>query len=116
RARTRRPPVFASCGRRSWRRRLRADSASPAPTCADNIEAVESSPAPLPYSSRCHIRLIVPNCGRYGLQTQPLIDVRRVSKSFERGTRVLDDVTFSVRPREMVALIGASGSGKSTLI
>jgi phosphonate transport system ATP-binding protein len=42
--------------------------------------------------------------------------VRRVSKSFERGTRVLDDVTFSVRPREMVALIGASGSGKSTLI
>ena len=50
------------------------------------------------------------------MQTQPLIDVRRVSKSFERGTRVLDDVTFSVRPREMVALIGASGSGKSTLI
>jgi phosphonate transport system ATP-binding protein len=50
------------------------------------------------------------------LPTQPLIDVRRVSKSFERGTRVLDDVSFSVRPREMVALIGASGSGKSTLI
>jgi phosphonate transport system ATP-binding protein len=50
------------------------------------------------------------------LPTQPLIDVRRVSKSFERGTRVLDDVTFSVRPREMVALIGPSGSGKSTLI
>jgi phosphonate transport system ATP-binding protein len=50
------------------------------------------------------------------VRTQSLIDVRRVSKSFERGTRVLDDVTFSVRAREMVALIGASGSGKSTLI
>ena len=45
-----------------------------------------------------------------------LIDVRRVSKSFERGVRVLDDVSFSVRRGEMVALIGASGSGKSTLI
>jgi phosphonate transport system ATP-binding protein len=50
------------------------------------------------------------------LQTQTLIDVRQVSKSFERGARVLDDVTFSVQRREMVALIGASGSGKSTLI
>jgi phosphonate transport system ATP-binding protein len=50
------------------------------------------------------------------LPTQTLIDVRRVSKSFARGVRVLDDITFSVGPREMVALIGASGSGKSTLI
>src|SRR5262249_9034603 len=51
-----------------------------------------------------------------GVSNQAVIDVRRVSKSFERGTPVLDDVTFSVARREMVALIGASGSGKSTLI
>jgi len=51
-----------------------------------------------------------------GVSSKAVIDVRRVSKSFERGTRVLDDVTFSVAEREMVALIGASGSGKSTLI
>lgn len=50
------------------------------------------------------------------MPTQTLIDVRRVSKSFARGVRVLDDVTFSVGQHEMVALIGASGSGKSTLI
>jgi phosphonate transport system ATP-binding protein len=50
------------------------------------------------------------------VSSKAVIDVRRVSKSFERGTRVLDDVTFSVARREMVALIGASGSGKSTLI
>jgi phosphonate transport system ATP-binding protein len=60
--------------------------------------------------------LIGQNRGRFGLQTQPLIDVRQVSKSFERGARVLDGVTFSVQRREMVALIGAPGSGKSTLI
>src|SRR5215510_12381918 len=51
-----------------------------------------------------------------GVPNEAVIDVRRVSKSFERGVRVLDDVTFSVGRREMVALIGASGSGKSTLI
>jgi len=50
------------------------------------------------------------------VSNEAVIDVRRVSKSFERGTRVLDDVSFSVDRREMVALIGASGSGKSTLI
>ena len=50
------------------------------------------------------------------MPAQTVIDVRRVSKSFERGVRVLDEVTFSVGRGEMVALIGASGSGKSTLI
>jgi phosphonate transport system ATP-binding protein len=50
------------------------------------------------------------------LPNEALIDVRRVSKCFERGVRVLDEVTFSVPRGEMVALIGASGSGKSTLI
>jgi phosphonate transport system ATP-binding protein len=50
------------------------------------------------------------------LPNEALVDVRRVSKSFERGARVLDDVTFAVPRGEMVALIGASGSGKSTLI
>src|SRR5262252_9457906 len=77
---------------------------------------------PVVISSRCHMRLLGPNCRKKaknaepGVSNEAVIDVRRVSKSFERGTRVLDDVTFSVAPREMVALIGASGSGKSTLI
>jgi hypothetical protein len=31
-----------------------------------------------------------------GVPNEAVIDVRRVSKSFERGTRVLDDVSFSV--------------------
>jgi hypothetical protein len=38
-----------------------------------------------------------------GVANEAVIDVRRVSKSFERGTRVLDDVSFSVGRREMVA-------------
>jgi phosphonate transport system ATP-binding protein len=45
-----------------------------------------------------------------------LVDVRRVHKTFGRGSPVCRDISFQLGSGEMVALIGASGSGKSTLI
>jgi polar amino acid transport system ATP-binding protein len=50
-----------------------------------------------------------------GAPLPPLIEVRHVTKSFGE-VRVLDDVSFAVRPSEVTCIIGPSGSGKSTLL
>ena len=46
---------------------------------------------------------------------QPTLHVEQISKTFH-GTRVLDDVRFTVKPGEVHGLLGANGSGKSTMI
>ena len=43
------------------------------------------------------------------------LDLQNVTKAFG-GVRALDEVTFSVRPGDVVGLIGPNGSGKTTLL
>jgi ABC-type multidrug transport system ATPase subunit len=44
------------------------------------------------------------------------VDVLGVSKQLAGGTTLLQNVTFTILPREFVAIVGGSGTGKSTLL
>ena len=46
----------------------------------------------------------------------PALEVRGLSKEYRRGVPVLRDVSLTVEPTSITAVIGPSGTGKSTLI
>ncbi|MEI2666675.1 ABC transporter ATP-binding protein [Rossellomorea sp. LJF3] len=43
------------------------------------------------------------------------VEFQHVSFSYEKGERTLEDVSFSIRPGETVALVGPTGAGKTTI-
>ena len=44
------------------------------------------------------------------------VEFLHVSFSFDRTRKVLDDVSFTIEPGEVVGIVGTTGSGKSTLV
>lgn len=44
-----------------------------------------------------------------------LLSVKHISKTYKKGTPILQDIELTIEEGEVVGLIGESGSGKSTL-
>ena len=51
-----------------------------------------------------------------GPNSQPIISVSHLSKTYASGFQALKDINLEIRPGEIFALLGPNGAGKTTLI
>jgi len=57
-----------------------------------------------------------PETPKRPMRAEGHLQFKNVSFSYEKGFPVLTDVSFEIKPGQMVALVGITGSGKTTII
>jgi len=57
-----------------------------------------------------------PRLPKRPMRAEGHLQFKNVSFSYEKGLPVLTDVSFEIKPGQMVALVGLTGSGKTTLV
>ncbi len=57
-----------------------------------------------------------PKIPKKPMRAEGHLQFKNVSFSYEKGFPVLTDVSFEIKPGQMVALVGITGSGKTTII
>ncbi len=57
-----------------------------------------------------------PKIPKKPMRAEGHLQIKNVSFSYEKGFPVLTDVSFEIKPGQMVALVGITGSGKTTII
>jgi lipoprotein-releasing system ATP-binding protein len=96
-------------------------NADPDPEPASNLEPDDLDPdaSSEPSTKSPVIELADAPPKRSAPSTGARVKVHELSKAFRHGGRrleVLHDISFSLEPGEMAAIVGASGVGKSTLL
>ncbi len=57
-----------------------------------------------------------PKIPKRPMKAEGHLQLKKVSFAYEKGFPVLNDVSFEIRPGQMVALVGITGAGKTTII